>query len=457
LTKNSIAIKNKSQDILTGSSKLTDKSSIFFDRINFAVDNMQFNKAYTEFLKVNKTRDLSGDHLESFKKKYINYRESWTKQIEECTSKNLSGPDMIKNNLIPLCIDIEVASVCDLACPHCYREYIATPDKIMSMSLFKKIIDQASKLQVPSVKLNWRGEPLLNPKLPEMINYAKCRGILEVIINTNATKLDSKTSKKLIEAGLDLIIFSFDGGTKETYEKYRPGRFNKNNFESVYNNIKKFSQIRSSLKSKFPVTKIQMVLTKESRGEKSSFFGLFKNYVDDVTVTQYTERGGDVKDLSSASRSRYLEICNKKNIPVGAPYLLDIDDSIYISKGRLSCLQPFQRLLITYDGRVSMCCYDWGAMHPVGYVSDSCFDDEDKDKIEVINQVKTNKKGFELLQNIKMPKKYNKPKKITQTISEIWEGKEIETVRLNQINNSLEKTEICRNCTFKDTYDWISD
>ena len=34
-------------------------------------------------------------------------------------------------------------------------------------------------------------------------------------------------AKNLIEAGIDQIIFSFDGGTKETYEKNRIGRFSK--------------------------------------------------------------------------------------------------------------------------------------------------------------------------------------------------------------------------------------
>ena len=44
-----------------------------------------------------------------------------------------------------------------------------------------------------------------------------------------------------------------------------------------------------------------------------------------------------------------------------------------------------QRMLITYDGRVSMCCYDWGSMHPVGYV--------DKLAIETGEKEYENKKG----------------------------------------------------------------
>ena len=77
----------------------------------------------------------------------------------------------------PLCLDIETAAICDLACPFCFREYMATPDKIIDEKLCFDLIDQAADLKVPSMKFNWRGEPLLNPKLPEFIKYAKKRGI----------------------------------------------------------------------------------------------------------------------------------------------------------------------------------------------------------------------------------------------------------------------------------------
>ena len=48
----------------------------------------------------------------------------------------------------------------------------------------------------------------------------------------------------------------------------------------------------------------------------------------------------------------------------------NIDGEIFISEKRLPCEQPFQRLLISYDGIVSMCCYDWGNQHPVGFIDD---------------------------------------------------------------------------------------
>ena len=46
--------------------------------------------------------------------------------------RHLTGSAFAEGGMQPLCVDIEVAAVCDLACPFCFRQYIATPDKIIS-------------------------------------------------------------------------------------------------------------------------------------------------------------------------------------------------------------------------------------------------------------------------------------------------------------------------------------
>ena len=91
--------------------------------------------------------DISRDNIQNRMngacERFLNYRKKWHEQPKTAFNKKLFGNKFkdLKNN--PLCIDIEVASVCDLACPHCYRQYISTPDKIMDPSLAFKLIDQA--------------------------------------------------------------------------------------------------------------------------------------------------------------------------------------------------------------------------------------------------------------------------------------------------------------------------
>lgn len=242
-------VKYRSNGILYGSSRISSTMpKIEQSREGLMVELMDENSALQYFIKIfNGSKEKAVKHCRD---RYIQYRRLWKNQIDHYASAIKIDKNNVQN-FLPLCIDIEVASICDLACKFCYREVLPTPDKIMSMELFRQIADQASALGIPSAKLNWRGEPLMNPHLPEMVRYLKNKGFLEVIINTNATHLTQEMSEKLIEAGLDLMIYSFDGGTKETYEKNRPGRFKTNNFENVYSNIRNFSQVRKDKKRIF--------------------------------------------------------------------------------------------------------------------------------------------------------------------------------------------------------------
>jgi len=239
------------QNIVLGSSHLSEKSDMkYFDRVKFMENNMFENMAYKLYLEKIGSNDEDLKILDEFKKRYKKYRLDWILSPSEQYQKNkiFNKETTIPN---PLCVDIEIAAICDLACPHCYRESIMTPDKTISEELFKKVIDAVVKLDVPSIKLNWRGEPLLHPKIINFIEYAKKNKILEVMINTNCTNLNTEMCEKLIDSGIDHIIFSFDGGTKETYNKMRPGRFRKNNFNEIYNNIRQFSEIKKKKRNFF--------------------------------------------------------------------------------------------------------------------------------------------------------------------------------------------------------------
>ena len=430
-------------------------------RVSWMLENMIENKTF-KYLLENEKSENKNILLKSLQERYKTYRSQWRGNAKFAVKNNLIEKKFNDSDIKPLCIDIETASVCDLACPHCYRQFIATPDKIMSKKLAFKIIDQASKLNVPSMKFNWRGEPLLNPSLPEIIDYAKKSGVLETIINTNATKLNLDMGKKIINSGLDLMIYSFDGGSKKSYEKMRPGRFKKNSFNEIYQNILNFHKLKKKLKSVFPRTKIQMVLTEDTFAEQDEYFSLFKDIVDDVSVKQYTERGGKIRDvgeqyLRSACSNENIEGSNKnyvtKKIDPDAEIMKDSDGNLFVSTGRLPCEQPYQRMLVTYDGRVSMCCYDWGSMHPVGYVDQLAIETGEKEYIKIKKKADEKKKGFNLMK-LELPKIFNEPLKEVKTIEQIWYGEDINFVRTKHSKNLLEEVPICKGCPFKETYSW---
>ena len=131
-----------------------------------------------------------------------------------------------------------------------------------------------------------------------------------------------------------------------------------------------------------------MVLTKDTRDEIEDFFDLFSNYVDDVTVTQYTERGGNLEKIPKKEKNKIDELIKKNDLSNNTNFFLEANGDLNVSVGRKPCYQLFQRLMITFDGRVAMCCHDWGAQHCLGFIDKKSFDiDETLKNLEKISLI----------------------------------------------------------------------
>ena len=159
---------------LRGSSIISGlKSSKGISRIDHYLKYVSKNKALNFYNR----QYLSEKKAESaLSEKFLKYREGWKTQPKESIIKLQKDPYCLTPEK-PLCLDLELAAICDLACPYCFRQTYVTPDKTMPISLALDLIDQASEMGIPSIKFNWRGEPLLNPKIAEIIKYAKSKGM----------------------------------------------------------------------------------------------------------------------------------------------------------------------------------------------------------------------------------------------------------------------------------------
>lgn len=112
----------------------------------------------------------------------------------------------------------------------------------------KRIIDEGVSNNLYGVKFNIRGEPLLHPEIHEFVKYAKQRGLIDVYFNSNAMLLTDDIARKLIDAGLDRLSISFEGITKDVYEKYRVGA----KYETVLSNIEKIQSLKKNLELSIP-------------------------------------------------------------------------------------------------------------------------------------------------------------------------------------------------------------
>lgn len=244
----------------------------------------------------------------------------------------------------PIHVDIETASACNLKCVMCphgaegYKQNIG----IMKDGVARKIIKDCIASGVTSIKFSGRGEATLHKNLVDYVEMAKAGGILDVMFNTNALLLTPEKSKALVDAGIDLIIISIDGTTKETYENIRKG----SNFETVVNNVKSLLEYRKMKRKRQPMVRLQFVKMDENIHEFDSFVSYWQDKVDVLVGIDYSNRIKQ-KDKSVQKRKK---------------------------AGRAYCPHPFRRLSINYRGDALMCCVDWDSKYKVGDMTTQTLD-----------------------------------------------------------------------------------
>lgn len=107
-------------------------------------------------------------------------------------------------------LSIEPVFGCNLRCTPCWggNEWEGLRTRLMEWELYCKAIDQAPR-SVETVTLALAGEPLLHPRVAEMIDYAAARG-LRVILYTNGTLLDSPMCERLAQTRLSVLNLSVE-------------------------------------------------------------------------------------------------------------------------------------------------------------------------------------------------------------------------------------------------------
>lgn len=125
------------------------------------------------------------------------------------------------------------SGACNLNCSHCwinpeYQKEGETSSLHLDPALVQKAIEQGKPLGLNSVKLTG-GEPLLNPKINEIIKLISDQG-MNIIIETNGTLVDKEMAQLLASTEkFGFISVSLDGADAETHEELRrvEGSFDK--------------------------------------------------------------------------------------------------------------------------------------------------------------------------------------------------------------------------------------
>lgn len=241
------------------------------------------------------------------------------------------------NKGYPLGVDIGTTNLCNAACimcPHSKLKKMGT----MDMNLYKKIIDNCARLNIKIITLSFFGEPFLDKKIIEKIKYAKGKG-MSVGFYSNASLLTEKLAKEIIEAKLDNITISFDGATKETYEKIRKNL----KFEATKKNVLGLINTRKKLNKKNPKINLVLVELEENKKEIKQFYQYWKGKVDSINIINMRNWANDIQKEGTKESFHF----NKKI-------------------KRKPCALIWLKMVVDWNGEVVLCCDDWNHSTIIG-------------------------------------------------------------------------------------------
>jgi MoaA/NifB/PqqE/SkfB family radical SAM enzyme len=133
-------------------------------------------------------------------------------------------PEWDGQRLIPRRVVIETIFGCNAACGMCVINHpTERPKGIMPMDKFRDLIDRLAPYResVELFDLFGLGEPLIDPHIVDRIAYVKAAGFRNLSFSTNAHLLSAERAAALLKVGLDTVIFSIDGFSRETHEAVR--------------------------------------------------------------------------------------------------------------------------------------------------------------------------------------------------------------------------------------------
>lgn len=164
----------------------------------------------------------------------------------------------------PKQVQVELTARCNhhcVFCPHDQRSFQGD----MEPAIFARILDGLGWARAGGIDLAGYGEPMLHPRFWELLALAGRRAI-PVHLYTNGTQWQPGTAQRLLDSGIQGIIFGIDAATPETYRKVRGA----DGLEAVTANITELLRLKQGKMA--PIVAVQIVKSKLNNGDLEAFW-----------------------------------------------------------------------------------------------------------------------------------------------------------------------------------------
>ena len=238
----------------------------------------------------------------------------------------------------PKSVKIELTARCNFNCSFCATGAKLREKKDMDFNFYKRIVKEMRDAGVEELGMFYLGESFLCDWLPEAIKYAKDVGFPYVFLTTNGSLATPEKVEACMVAGLDSLKFSFNYVNKTQLKTV--ARVGDSNFQKIIDNMRSASFIRNSA---------------------SYDCGLYASSIlyDGVVQQEMIEAVEEI--LPFVDEHYYLPLYGQAGLidqSDGKNYVAGNQGRVGALRPALPCWSIFTEGHITYDGKLSACCFD---------------------------------------------------------------------------------------------------
>ncbi len=269
----------------------------------------------------------------------------------------------------PHILHVGVTTQCNLHCPACPTGSgsLGRPAEHLDFELYCRTVDALSDSLLFMLFWDW-GEPMLHPRLPDMIEHAGKHNI-RTVISTNGNAANStKKIERLVSSGPTVIIVCVDGADQETYQTYRKG----GKLERVLQTIQRLAISKNKLGVINPVIEFRTLATKQTASQLPELLKLAQDSGADLftvkTLRPFNYRGIHLDDVLAPDDDRFSRYTYSDDQRKAE----NREDSV--AQKQLYCAKPLFAPTLGSDGNLAFCSYAQSETEFFGNLTEDDFD-----------------------------------------------------------------------------------
>jgi hypothetical protein len=226
-------------------------------------------------------------------------------------------------------IQIETNIACNATCPFCPQKEVDRRPGVMKDEVWKKIIDETRGMGI-TYRPFLINEPLTDKRMGRIMRYIRKDPTAKIELNTNGALMTKETAEEILDAGIDVIRFSIDGFSHESYSASRQGL----DYEQVVERTVAFIETARKIGGAGRI-EVRMIDMESNRHEQDAF----KNF--------WSQKGA-VPVITTLYRWPWEPGVKAVMLP---------------------CLKILREMFFYVDGRATLCCWDTNERAVIGDVT----------------------------------------------------------------------------------------